>query len=421
LRFTVHRPASAEVSPCCHRPSGGDVALSVHIGVARPRGAGLALENRLALAVFGCDVPARPASLRRVRGRDVLDPAESLVLQTRSQKPPTASADSPVKTAFLSNTQTRLLHGAPRTAGHRSHVKSFDADRVEAPRDVSAGPFYPIFASIGLPRFQLRHRLLRAGAAVGAAPGAGQPLLQDRHPPALTVAQARGMQQLTGRQCRRHDNTTVDAYHGALTGTRDRIGDVGERDMPAASPIAGDPVGLHTLWDWARQPEAHPADLRHPHPTEPAVQPLDVTRFDRDLPEPLMYTGFAPGRAAVRSGEKIPHRLGEVPQCLLLHSLGASRQPIMLGTRRSQLSTLLVISRRTATGLPVQLLFDGQVPHKPGMATMLRQHHRLLSGWKQTVSRHPRNVIATTDKSRKGEAARPPLAKARGFHAATAR
>src|SRR4051812_12483904 len=35
LRFTVHRPASAEVSPCCHRPSGGDVTCSVPVGVAR--------------------------------------------------------------------------------------------------------------------------------------------------------------------------------------------------------------------------------------------------------------------------------------------------------------------------------------------------------------------------------------------------
>jgi hypothetical protein len=34
LRFTVRRPASAEVSPCCHRPSGGDVAWRVHVDVA---------------------------------------------------------------------------------------------------------------------------------------------------------------------------------------------------------------------------------------------------------------------------------------------------------------------------------------------------------------------------------------------------
>ena len=101
MRFTVRRPASAEVSPCCHRPSGGDVACSVHVGVARPGGAGFALENRLALAVFGCDVPARGASLRRVRGRDLLDPTRSLVLQTRGEQTPSASADAPVETALL--------------------------------------------------------------------------------------------------------------------------------------------------------------------------------------------------------------------------------------------------------------------------------------------------------------------------------
>ena len=93
LRFTVRRPASAEVSPCCHRPSGGDVACSVHVGVARPCVAGFALENRLALAVSGCDVPARRASLRRVCSRDLLDPTVSLVLQTRGEQTPSASAE----------------------------------------------------------------------------------------------------------------------------------------------------------------------------------------------------------------------------------------------------------------------------------------------------------------------------------------
>src|SRR5277367_6689040 len=81
LRFTVRRPASAEVSPCCHRPSGGDVACGVHVCVARPRAAGDALENRLALAVFGCDVPTVGASLRRIRRRDDFDPPQALVLQ----------------------------------------------------------------------------------------------------------------------------------------------------------------------------------------------------------------------------------------------------------------------------------------------------------------------------------------------------
>jgi hypothetical protein len=86
LRFTVRRPANAEVSPCCHRPSGGDFACSVHVGGGGSRGAVVALEHRLALAAFGRDFPARGASLRRVRGRDLLDPTMSLVLQPRGEQ-----------------------------------------------------------------------------------------------------------------------------------------------------------------------------------------------------------------------------------------------------------------------------------------------------------------------------------------------
>ena len=74
LRFMVRRPASAEVCPRCHRPSGGDTARSVHVAVARFCIAGFALENRLALAVSGSGV------------------------------------------------HTGLRHGAPRTADHRPHI-----------------------------------------------------------------------------------------------------------------------------------------------------------------------------------------------------------------------------------------------------------------------------------------------------------
>ena len=82
MRFTVRRPDSAEVSPCCHRPSGGDVACGVHVGIARPCAAGDALENRLALAVFRRDVPAVGASLRHIRCRDDLQPPAGFVRQS---------------------------------------------------------------------------------------------------------------------------------------------------------------------------------------------------------------------------------------------------------------------------------------------------------------------------------------------------
>jgi hypothetical protein len=419
LRFTVRRPASAEVSPCCHRPSGGDVACSVHVGVARTCGAGLALENRLALAVSGRDVPTCRASLRRVSGRDLFDPTASLVLQTRREQTPSASADSMVQTALLCDSLAGLLDGATCTAGHGAHVKGLDADPIEAPRDVSAGLFDPVLASVGLPCLQLRDRQLGAGSPVGAALSAGQALLQHLQPLRLTRGKTGCVQQLPGRQCRRHSNTTVDTHHAPVTRTGDRIRGVGERNMPAASTITGDPVGLHPLWDRPREAKPHPADLGHPYPTEPAVQTLDVMRFDRDLTESLVHTGFAPRRTAVRSAEKVAHRLGEIPQRLLLHGLRPGRQPVVLGAGRGQLSTLLVVAGRATPGLPVPLLLDGQVPHIPGMATMLRQHRLLLSGRKQTVARHASNVTATTDKSPKEEAALPPPAKARGSHAAT--
>jgi hypothetical protein len=43
---------------------------------------------------------------------------------------------------------------------------------------------------------------------------------------------------------------------------------------------------------------------------------------------------------------------------------------------------LLVVAGREATRLPVLLLLGGQIPHIPSMATMLRQHCRLLFGRK---------------------------------------
>src|SRR4029077_6966248 len=109
-----------------------------------------ALENRLALAVPGSDMPARRASLRRVRGRDLLDPTESLMPQTRGQQAPSASADTTVQTALLRDTHARLLHSSARAAGHRPHIKLFDADRVEAPRDVRAGLFHPVLTPVGV-------------------------------------------------------------------------------------------------------------------------------------------------------------------------------------------------------------------------------------------------------------------------------
>ena len=125
MRFTVRRPADAEASPRCHRPSGGDVACCVEVGVARSGGAGLALEYRLVLAVSRSDMPAHRATLRRVGGRDLLDPTIGFVLQSRGEQAPTTAADAAVKPAFLGHSVSGLFDSSARAARHGPHIEGF--------------------------------------------------------------------------------------------------------------------------------------------------------------------------------------------------------------------------------------------------------------------------------------------------------
>ena len=219
MRFTVRRPPTGEVSPCCHRPSGGDVACSVDVGVAPSGSAGFALEDRLALAVSGSDVPARGASLRRVRGRDLLDPAESLVLQTCDELAPATSADRAVEPTLLGDSRTRLLDGAARGAGHRPHIEGLDPDHVEPPREVGGGLLDPVLAPIPLAGFQLRDRPFRLarggwsrawhGRAAAATPStASTHPGSDRVRAAVHRSTAQPTRQRRGRcrpRCRRPD------------------------------------------------------------------------------------------------------------------------------------------------------------------------------------------------------------------------
>jgi hypothetical protein len=55
-----------------------------------------------------------------------------------------------------------------------------------------------------------------------------------------------------------------------------------------------------------------------------------------------------------------------------------------------------------ATWLPVLVLLDGQIPHKPGMTTVLGQPCRLLKTRKQSKPAHSNNLGTATDKLWKG-------------------
>jgi hypothetical protein len=187
LRFTVRRPANAEVSPCCHRPSGGDVACGVHVGIARARTASDALENRLALAVFRRDMPTVRASLRCERCRDHFEPPRGLVFQPGDQHSPPLAADRAVKAPFLRDVSARALAGTARRAGHGTDVQILDTDSVEPARQVGGGLFHPVAAAICLTGAQPRDGQLGARPPLRSPARPGQTLLQPSQPLGLPL------------------------------------------------------------------------------------------------------------------------------------------------------------------------------------------------------------------------------------------
>ena len=220
---------------------------------------------------------------------------------------------------------------------------------------------------------------------------------------------------------------------------------MGERDMPAAGPITGHPVGLDTRWHRPRHAKPHPAHLGHPHPTEAAIQPHDVRRFHRDLPKPFMHTGLAPRRATVRAGKEVSHGLREIPQRLLLHGLTAGTKPRVLGAGLGQLRGPLDVAGSLTARLPMLLLLHRQIPHIPRIPAVRQQmpppaqrraaagtatyphrnhHHRHPRTWQRQASHRgksaflaalkPAGFHASRRKSARNAACRGALATARG-------
>ncbi len=397
MRFTVHRPPCGEVSLRWYRPSGGDVACSVHVGVTRPRLAGDARENRLALAVFGCDVPAGGASLRRVRGRDPFDSARGLVVKPGNEGAPRLTTDRTAESPFLRHPNAGSVNGAARGVCHRPHVEFLHSNSVKPARKIGRRLFHPVASPVRFARFDSRDRQFSPLSTVGAALGSCEALLQPAQPDPFTRCEARGVQQLPGGQCRRHCHPAIDPDHAAIRWSRGRVGDVRERDVPATCPVPSDAVGLDVLWHGPGPSEADPPDLRHPYPPVAPVELFDMARLHPDLPEALMHAGLAPRRAPMGAGEEVPHGLCEIPQRLLLHRLRPGRQPTVFGADLSQLRRLLVVTRGAAARLPKLLLLHGQVPDEPRMPAMLQQRHLLSGRRQQPEPRHTRNLANATD------------------------
>ena len=330
MGFTVHRPPCGEVSLCWYRPSGGDVAGRVHVGVARPRIASDAREDRLALAVFGRDVPAGGASLRRVRGGDPFEAARSLVVEPGNQPTPPLTTNGAIEAPLLRNPNTRLVNRAAGRAGHRAHVERLDSNGVEPVCQIGCGLLDPVAPAVGFARFKSRDGQPGARSAVGAPSRRARHCCSRRSRIRSPRAQARNTHQLSSGQCCRDCHSAINTDHAAVPRAQDRVRDVGEGDMPTPGPIASDAVGLHTRRYGPGPAEADPANFGHPNPSITLVELLNVARLETDLPEAFMHPSFAPRRTPMGAGEETPHGLREVPQRLLLHCLRPGRQPVVL-------------------------------------------------------------------------------------------
>jgi hypothetical protein len=216
LRFAVHRPGYPVASPRSHRMPCGDVPGRVHVSVAGIP-AGHAAEQGLALAAARCDVPARRATLTRVRRTYLLHPAGGFVFYAADQQAPPAGQNAPVQPGLLPHIAARFLRSAPRGAGHVPDLQVFDADHVKPPSKSGRGLLAPVLASVGLTGLVPSDDELDPFAPRRSAPRLGQLAFQSSPAPPLPRRRYRTAQQLPGRQSRRHDHATVEANDPAIS------------------------------------------------------------------------------------------------------------------------------------------------------------------------------------------------------------
>jgi hypothetical protein len=401
VRFAVHRPGIPVASPRSHGVPRRDVPGRVHVRVAGET-AGRAREARLALARLPVHVSARRAPLAREGRSDLLYPSGSFLLQPTHQQPPARPQDLAVEPCFLADPPARVLWNALRGSGHVVDLEVFDADNVEAACQVRAGFLGPVLPPVRFPGAQPGDGVLHLCAAFRSSLGASQPSLQPPHARALPPCQARHVQEFPCRQRRGYRDASVDPYYLAISRCWDGVGYGRESNMPAPGPVHGHPVGLHARRHPARPAKPHPPDLRHPDLADvagPAAQVPLLPAPPHD-PESLMPSGLAPRRPPSRVSwvEERGHRLGEVPQRLLLHHLRTSGQPGELRPRLGELPALLQVAwGALPAGMPVLVLLDGQVPDVPGVAAVVTQHLFLVGSGKQSVPGHANTLSSTSD------------------------
>ena len=392
LRFTLHSDRRPHRSTRCHRPSGGDVACGVHVGVVGVA-AGPAAEGGLALARLRVGGPARRTCLGCVCRGNLLDPAGALCSRRVTKLAPPVGEDGTVQAGLLSHVPARPLERAPaerviaRTSRSSTRIMSNRRARsvlVFSTQSLrrSASSAFSAMATATL--------VWRAGS-IHAANGrdvaaAGGVVLLSR-------AAVAGVQELPCRQGRRYLHASVHADDLAVPGRGHRRRDHSERDVPAAGTVPGHPIG-RGIRQRAGEPEPHPADLRHQHPRPLPGQLFNPAGLGADDPEPFMRPRLAPRRSPMGAREEVAPGPVEIPQRLLLHRLRARRQPRLSPARLGQLRCLGDIPRRRRSArTPHQPLLHAQVPHESRMRAVIQQQHLLRCRWNQPEPGH------TTDRN----------------------
>jgi hypothetical protein len=408
LRFAVHGPGFPVAFPRSHGVPRRDVSGRIQICVAGET-AGRAHEARLALARLRIHVPACRASLTGERGTYLLHPAGHLVLQSAYQQPPARCHDLAVEPGFLADIPARIPGRAPGRARHVSELEIFDSDHVKLARDVGGDLLGPVLAGIRLAGSQPGYGQLHSASSVRPRPSAGEPALEASQPFLASAAQSWHGQQLAGRQGSTDSYSAVDADSLSISRACDRARDSSKGDVPAPGAIAGDSVRLGVLRYCAGPTEPHPSGLRDTHQANIAGRAADVPVLPPSShdTESFISVGFPPRWPARRVCwvEGGRHRLGEVAQGLLLHHLGASSQPRVLGAGGRELTALFQVAWGTLPARArVPVLLDGQVPHVPGLGAVVTQCGLLDRRWKQTIAGHANTLATTTDISIGGEA-----------------
>jgi hypothetical protein len=403
LRFAVHRPGIPEASPRGNGVPRRNILRCVYVGVAGIP-AGSAAEARLALARLPVHVPTRRASLACERRRHLLNSSWCLLLQATDEQPPARAIDASVESSLGCYAPSWIVSRSSSRTDHGPNVQILNPDYVESLRDVSGGLLGPVPPAIRLARLQARNRPFYRGAPIRTGVCPSEPPLKAPQPSLLAGPQATYIDHLACRQRRADNNAPVNAYYFAVGRRRHRVRNPGKSDMPALSAVACDPEGLRALRNWTGPAKPNPAHLGNADFTSFASQAANITRLERNDPEPFVPTSFAPRRPAVRSRHEIGHRLSEVSQCLLLHHLGAFAEPRSISARCRELPALFqVAGSACAAGLPPSVLLHCEVPHKAGMRAVAQQYGLLFDRRHESIPTHA-NIVANKMEGRERRA-----------------